>query len=402
VRVLFLTHRLPYAPNRGDRARAFHMLRVLAERNEVDLFSLVHDDDEASRGADIQPYVVSLTMARIRRLHQARRIVQALRVGSPLTHALLDAFGTTSALANLVRRRRPHVLLAYCSSMARFAFEPCCESLPMVLDMVDVDSEKWRELATRTTGPLRWVYRREAKRLACFERTAAMRAAVNVVVNERERLALSHIAPAARLSVIENGVDVRAFRPTESPCDQPRVVFCGVMNYPPNEQAAIWLARQVWPSVIAANPAARLTLVGASPTKAVRDLEDGEAGITVTGAVPDVRRYLWQSAVAVAPLWIARGVQNKVLEAVAAGLPCVITPAVEQGLPAAVLPACTVAKSAQDVANEILALLRCSAAERRAKAGRAHLADLAWERQLDRLQALLTEARDRATGSHVL
>jgi sugar transferase (PEP-CTERM/EpsH1 system associated) len=395
VRVLFLTHRVPYAPNRGDRTRAYHILRQLAREAEVDLVSLAHDQNEEASAAEIERYVSTLTLARIRRPHQIRRSCKALVSRTPLTHALLAAPGLAATLADLVSRRRPDVVLAYCSGMARIAMEPPLNSVPFVHDMVDVDSEKWRALSERTNGPLKWVYRREARRLADFERTVAERAAVTLLVNERERRALGQIAPAARVGVLGNGVDQVSLRPSTPPVDEPRVVFCGVMNYPPNEAAAIWLAREVWPLVTGAYPSARLLLVGAHPPRAVRRLGRHGTGIEVTGTVPDVRGYLWRSAVAVAPLSVARGVQTKVVEAVAAGLPCVITPPVQGGLPRTVLPACLVGDDAASVAIHVVTLLRMTPIERRLFAARADLRELGWESQLAPLLGILEAAAER-------
>jgi len=156
------------------------------------------------------------------------------------------------------------------------------------------------------------------------------------------------------------------------------VMFCGVMNYRPNETAAIWLAREVWPLVRARRADARLILVGSDPTPAVKRLAVSDSTVEVTGGVPDVRPYLWGSAVATAPLSAALGVQNKVLEAVAAGLPVVVTPIVMAGLPSEVAGACTVAATAPDFAASIVHLLECTPAERRAIAERADVAALSW------------------------
>jgi glycosyltransferase involved in cell wall biosynthesis len=162
------------------------------------------------------------------------------------------------------------------------------------------------------------------------------------------------------------------------------------MNYVPNEQGALWLAKEVWPTVRAARPDARLVLVGASPTAAVQALSAPD--ITVTGTVDDVKPYLWNAAVAAAPLWTARGIQNKVLEAVAAGLPCVVVPPVAEGLPPEVAPACPVASNAAEFADTLLALLAATPEARREQARRARIEALAWERRLEGLNELAREA----------
>jgi sugar transferase (PEP-CTERM/EpsH1 system associated) len=392
VRILFLTHRLPYAPNRGDRIRALHILRLLSNHAEVDLVSLVHDRDEQEHAADLRHLAASVTVAPVSRWLGYGRAVRALATGSPITHAMLDARAVGAACRRLAVERPPDVVLAYCSGMARFALAPPLSSLPLVLDMVDVDSLKWKALAETAAIPARWVYATEARRLSLFEARAARHAEAVLVVNDRERESLLHLEPAANVQVVPNGVALDEFCPPGPPSAEHRVTFCGVMSYRPNEEAAVWLARAVWPTVRARHPDARLCLVGSEPTPAVRHLSAADPTIEVTGAVPDVRPFLWRSAVAAAPLFVARGIQNKVLEAVAAGLPCVVTPTVIDGLPSQVLPGCRQAADASQFAAALLGLLDLRPAERRAMADRADMRSLAWDSQMASLIPILDGA----------
>jgi sugar transferase (PEP-CTERM/EpsH1 system associated) len=379
VRVLFLTHRLPFAPNRGDRIRAHYMLRTLAARAEVHLLSLVHSDEEAAQTPALRSIAATVTPVRVSRLRQCARVGSALLRHRPLTHSLLDSPDARPAIARLVSRHRPDVVVAYCSGMVRFALEPPLDTLPLVFDMVDVDSAKWASLQKTASPLVRWVHAREHTVLARFEAAAARRATTVLVVNERERLALLRLAPDARVQVVQNGVDADALRPGCAPADSPIVIFTGVMNYQPNREAALWLGTSIWPLVTARRPDARLWLVGSDPPAAVRALAASDPTITITGAVHDVRPYLWRSAVATAPLRLSHGVQNKVLEAVASGLPVAITPAVAEGLPPQVLPACTIATTAGDMASAILDLLAQTPAARRLLASRGNLQSLTWE-----------------------
>lgn len=398
MRVLFLTHRLPYAPNRGDRLRAYHMLRAMQAGADVDVVSLVHDREEASHAEDLRALTSSVTTLPVSWPHQAVRSARALIGSRPLTHALLDAPGAARTLASLVASRSPDVVLAYCSGMARFGLEPPLAGLPLVVDLVDVDSSKWRALSASARWPLSAVYRREAACLARFEATIARSAAATLVVNDRERQAMRSIVPGAEPIVLQNGVDVEHFRPPTAPCSRNAVVFTGVMNYAPNAQAAVWLAEEVWPLVRQRRPGASLDIVGASPTGEVRRLAHQHQDITVTGSVPSVREYLWNAAVAVAPLRVARGVQNKVAEAVAAGLPCVVTSAVYEGVPAEVQPACHVRDEAPAFAEAILDLLGRSPAERRALASRGDVAAIDWPSRMHPLLPLLQEASMRGAA----
>ncbi|HWW87772.1 MAG TPA: TIGR03087 family PEP-CTERM/XrtA system glycosyltransferase, partial [Vicinamibacterales bacterium] len=355
MNVLFLTHRLPYAPNRGDRIRAYHIIRTLRKCGHlVDLVSLVHDQDESSHANSMRSLVDSLHIAPVHPVKKWLGAVRNLASGAPLTHALLDSPRLRPAIQAVLRVRRPDVVLAYCSSMARVALEPPLSGFPVVIDLVDVDSLKWRSLASKTMIPKRLIFEREGTLLSRFEAHAGHSAFATVVINEREGSAFETIAPGAIVRVVPNGVDFEYWRSPGESSRAADVAFCGVMNYAPNEEGAIWLANNVWPLVVKRRPEARLLLVGAYPTARIKRLATQSGRIEVTGEVSDVRPFLWNSAVGVAPLHTARGIQNKVLEAVAAGLPVVVTPVVADGLPNEVLPACVVAGDATGFADAIV------------------------------------------------
>jgi sugar transferase (PEP-CTERM/EpsH1 system associated) len=392
VRVLFLTHRLPYAPNRGDRIRAFHIVRSLATQVELDLVSLVHDRNELDQADAVRRLGVRVVACPVPRLRNHLNALVGLTGERPVTHSLLNAPGVISSITTLVNQRPPDVVLAYCSSMARFAMQPPLSQIPLVLDLVDVDSGKWSALAARASWPKRWLYERESRCLARFEYLAATRADATLVVNQRESEAIQRLAPRASIQVLPVGIDRAELQPRSAPAEQPRVVFCGVMNYAPNVEGVLWFEREVWPLIRASRPDARFIVVGASPAAAIRRLASPRRGIEVTGTVSDVRPYLWDAAVSVAPLMIARGVQTKVLEALAAGLPVVVTSPVSSGLPHAVAPACRVADSPEAFAQQTLSLLRLSGAERRAMAAQAVGWRLDWETQLAPLHAILSQA----------
>jgi sugar transferase (PEP-CTERM/EpsH1 system associated) len=393
MNVLMLTHRLPYAPNRGDRTRAYHMLRYLAASYRVHLVSLVHDDEEASRVPELRDIAASVSAARCRRAAGLARGVVALAGRKPLTHALLDSRELQPVVDQVASRHPPDVVLAYGSGMARLALAPPLDNTPLVVDLVDVDSEKWRQYAAVTRLPLRWIYGREARCLGSFEARVARTAFATVVVNERERRALQVLAPkAAAAVVVPLGLDVKSFTPPRPPAKTERVVFCGVMNYRPNVEGISWFLREVWPKVRAARPAATLAIVGADPVRKLRALAQHAGGVELTGTVADVRPYLWDSSVFVAPLRIARGMQTKVLECLAAGLPGVITPAVNDGLPQDIRRACVVAEDAVSFASSVVELLAETPSARRRVTEEIDFEHLAWDRQLGPFAELLEEA----------
>ncbi len=388
IRVLYLAHRVPYAPNRGDRIRAYHSLRVLREAGiHTHVVAFAHDDAEHSSASRLGEVAESYDVLRLPAWRNKIRAGLALAGSTPLTHVLLDHPDAPALLASRVASFKPHVVIAFCSGMARLAVEPPCDALPFVLDMVDLDSAKWRDLSRTAAWPLRYVYAREATCLARFERAASDRADAVLVINQREADELSTLAPSAPVRVVSNGVDIAYFqRPSHSPRN-PRVVFTAVFDYPPNEAGAIWTITDVWPKVLASHPDAELVLAGARPTPALQRLAARSPHVTVTGAVDDIRPHLWSARVAIAPLAVSRGTQNKVLEAAAADLVSVITPSVSLGLPPAVLPWCTVAESPERFAAAIVEKLATAV---HAPAG-ASFGDLRWESSLDPLVRKVTE-----------
>jgi sugar transferase (PEP-CTERM/EpsH1 system associated) len=371
------------------------MLHHLREHAEVELVSLAHDEEEASHLDEVKAFVTRATALRIPRFGSGVNAAMALLTKRPLTHALLDAPGMTATLRRICDTNPPDVVFAYGSGMARFAMQPPLDRIPLVLDFVDVDSCKWRDMAAAGTPPKSWIYKREAATLGAFEARASRRAVTSLVVNAREAANARQLSPSANVKVLANGVELDRLRPMSPPTPNPRVVFCGVMSYEPNAEGMTWFVRYVWPLVRAACPDATLAVVGPDPSSAFQSLCGSDPSITVTGRVPDVRDWLWESAVGIAPLHIARGVQNKALEAIAAGLPIVITDAVAGGLPADAALASFVANTPEGFANHILDLLARSPQQRRAIAASADCSGLTWARTLEPFRQILESAARR-------
>jgi glycosyltransferase involved in cell wall biosynthesis len=220
-----------------------------------------------------------------------------------------------------------------------------------------------------------------------------------LVVSEPEAVALRSIAPAARITVVRNGVDVAAFAPPTASPDSADVVFAGVMDYAPNADGVAWFADEVWPVVRSSRPDARLVIVGANPPEALRERSKRDPSIVVTGRVDSVQPHLWQGAVSIAPLRLARGLQNKVLEALSAGLPVVATSAVCAGLPAGVERGCVRADTAEEFTEAVLSLLNQSPETRRVKAAESEIRTLSWARELASLEGILRDAAHRGSAT---
>jgi sugar transferase (PEP-CTERM/EpsH1 system associated) len=367
------------------------MLQEISRFADVTLFSLTHDDEEASHASDV-PFATRVMTSAVPRMANYVRGAARLLTERPLTHSLLNAPDVKSRLATLVDSNRPDVVLAYCSGMAAFALQPPLAGLPFVLDMVDVDSRKWLAMGAQSRMPMAWVYQREARTLEAFECSAAVQAHAVLVVSEPEAAVLRAIAPGAQVSVIRNGVDVAAFAPPSPPAESADVVFAGVMDYAPNVDGVSWFADEIWPVVKAARTDARLVIVGANPPRALIDRATHDPSLLVTGRVEAVQPYLWQAAVSIAPLRLARGLQNKVLEALSAGLPVVATSAVCAGLPEGVEQGCVRADTAPAFAQAVLSVLNQTPAARRMTAAQSKIEARSWPHELRDVEAILTDA----------
>jgi sugar transferase (PEP-CTERM/EpsH1 system associated) len=221
---------------------------------------------------------------------------------------------------------------ASCSSLAAYVRALNTEPQSTVVDLVDVDSQKWFDYATRAAVPRRWLYSIEAQRVRRLECSLAQRGYALAVVSELERSCFREFCKDGSVSVIPNGVDLEYFLP-QPDCPKPHCVFVGALDYWPNVQGITWFCQEVWPLIHGQLPASQLSIVGRRPVRKVQRLS-AIAGVQVIGQVPDVRPYVLDSGVVIAPLLIARGIQNKVLEAMAMAKPVVASSAALQGIPA--------------------------------------------------------------------
>lgn len=357
-----LTHRVPCPPDRGDRIRAHHLLKAIASRCHVTLASIVDEPmGEAARGT-LSRLADRVVLARVRPRRQRVHAARALLLGRAITPAAMHDPALCRRLIDLHQQQPFDTVLTYCTGMIGYtrALQQAPGTRPFrhVLDLVDVDSLKWAGYAKRTRGPMRLVYAAEARRLRAAEagRTAPFDAVTVISDNEADRYRESVNADITP-HVVANGVDLERFYPAQQGATPgPVLTFTGVMSYKPNIDAAAWFARRVMPRVLAAVPGARFDIVGKSPTDAVQAL--GELpGVRVVGPVDEPADYLRGSACAVAPIAIAPGVQNKVLEAMACGLGVVCTSQAAAGIDATPGRHLLVADNEADFAGHCVRLL---------------------------------------------
>ncbi len=383
--LLFLAHRVPFPPDRGDKIRSFHILQYLAQRTPVHLVAFADDEADFDPPAVFTDILASCTIIP-RAKSQTRAAIEALATGKPVS---LTAFAHPAVQA-AVDRAVPQVGGVYCFSGQMAQYLPA-DGPPVVMDFVDMDSAKFAGFAEDARGPMRWMMRREARLLGAFEREIASRVSASLFVSEAEAALFRDGGAQGRVLAVENGIDSVKFDPALNAAisrssAEGLIVFTGQMDYRPNIDAVTWFARDILPLICRYRPV-QFAIVGRAPTQDVKALASDH--VTVTGAVDDVRGWLAAADVCVAPLKLARGIQNKVLEAMAMARPVVASAAAAEGIDHA--GTIRVAETAAAFAAEVIALLE--APEDAARLGEAARAQVihryGWDARLAPLDALL-------------
>lgn len=335
--ILFLCHRIPYPPNKGDKIRAFHLLRALADDYTVHLGTFVDDADDWQHRHALDEMCAETCYRPLSSLRARVRSLTGFLTNEPLSFPYYRDAKLQQWVNQTMRERPIDAIVVFSSTMAPYVTD--YEHVRRVLDFVDVDSEKWRQYAPTAGIPMRWIYAREGQKLLAAERNLAASFDVSVFVSEAEAKLFRERAPECADATVSvpNGVDSAYFDPDLGYADpydgngNNTCVFIGAMDYRANIDAVVWFAREVWPLVREQRPSMIFYIVGARPAREVQELAR-QPGIEVTGTVADVRPYLAHAALAVAPLRIARGLQNKVLEALSMGKRVVLTPEAAAGL----------------------------------------------------------------------
>jgi sugar transferase (PEP-CTERM/EpsH1 system associated) len=358
--ILFLAHRIPFPPDRGDKIRSWHVLRWLAERARVHLACFADDAADAAHLAGLREALggaLGEVHVGVRRTGKAAAAARALATGRPLSLTLFDSPAMHEFVAAKLQDPEVASVYAYSGQMAQFV--PPGARQRFVMDFVDMDSAKFAAYAAEGGGPMRLVHAREAKRLFAFERAVAGRADVSLFVSEAEAELFRARTGLPRIRSLANGIDSLFFDPAaDFPLldaaqrgSGPILLFTGQMDYRPNVDAVRWFATEVLPLI----DEARFVIAGRNPSAEVRALAGPR--VTVTGAVADMRSWLTAADVVVAPLRIARGIQNKVLEAMAMARPVVASPAAFEGIEAEAGRHLLVKETAQGMASAIGGLL---------------------------------------------
>lgn len=394
-------HRIPYPPNKGDKVRSFNILRQLARTRRVFLGTFVDHPDDRQHVARLGEWCEDICAVELDPRFSRIKSLRGLLTGEALSLPYYRSARLAQWVRTTVAQHAITQAVAFSGPMAQYLDAPGLQR--RIVDFCDVDSAKWTQYAADRPWPMSWLYRREGEHLLAFERKAAMDSDASLFVTEAEAALFIRSAPEARerTQVMQNGVDADFFSPANGgespyPAGGPVIVFSGAMDYWPNIDAVTWFATELLPQIRRSVPEARFWIVGMNPAPAVQALA-GE-GITVTGTVPDVRPYIAHADVVVAPLRIARGIQNKVLEAMAMARPVVVSAEAAVGLSARKGEDCEIAQNGEEAVRMVTRLLQgpdvgCVMG---AAARRCVVENYSWQAHLARLDVLAKDALPRA------
>lgn len=402
--LLFLAHRIPYPADKGDKIRSYHILKHLSSNFHIRLGCFADEPvgpDDLGQLKNLCVEVFCLPLSRTKKVVRAAR---ALATGISVSEGSYRDERMARWVAKNVRSGIEDVFV-FCSSMFSYV-EEYARELRIIADLVDVDSQKWAAYAREAHWPLRQVYCREQEKLFELETRAAKSCATTLFVSPAEASLFKKLAPdaASDIRYLENGVDLERFDcaldfANPFPKTSMPVVFIGVMDYRPNVDAVVWFAREAMPAIRRAHNSAEFWIVGKNPAASVREL-GRQPGVRVAGAVCDVRPYLVKACCVVAPLRIARGVQNKVLEAMAMAKPVVLTPAALEGVSAIPGKEVLLGSTAAELSQLVESVLAGNWRDLGQAARRRVEIDYRWDRNLRVLDELLAAmpATSRARG----
>ena len=395
-KLLFLPHRIPFPPNKGDKIRSYNLLRYLAEHYEIYLGTFIDDpqdwqylDDVKKFCADVHAVTLNPKSAKLHSL-----------VGFLRDEALTLPYYRNKSLQHwvdqIIRDQNIEQVLVFSSAMAQYVNGVAYQHLHRVIDFVDIDSDKWHQYSRSQSWPMSWVYRREGDTLQRFEFDIARDFAASVFVSSEEAALFQRLLPEAetKITYASNGVDTDFFNPEKdhpnpySP-DEKVLVFTGAMDYWANVDAVSWFAKEIFPQIRESIKNASFYIVGSRPTPVVLRLNE-LAGVTVTGSVAEIPPYIAHAELAVAPLRIARGIQNKVLEAMAMAKPVVATSAAMDGIAPCDALKPLITDTPKTMAEFIIRLLKSDEKGQYGQIGRDWvLKHYHWDSNLHRIKELL-------------
>jgi sugar transferase (PEP-CTERM/EpsH1 system associated) len=353
MRILFLTHRVPFPPDKGDRIRSYNIIKWLARHHSISLMSVSHEPAHPKSYEVLREYCDSVEVVKINSKLSSLRSGLCLLTKNPLTLSAFYSQRFQKAVRRTLEKTKFDLIYIYSSSMAQYVLD--ATPIPKLMDFIDVDSQKWFDYAKQARGPMRAIYYREGISLRAYERLVAAQCTHNLVTSKTELKLFKTVIPNAPVMAVPNGVEMpkeplRSYRPN-------KLVFVGAMDYFPNVDAMLYFTGEIFPLIRKEIADVQLYIVGRNPPSRIRDLGKLK-NVTVTGRVQEIGPFLNDAAASIVPLRIARGMQNKILEAMAHGVPVIATTIALEGIEARPGTELLLGDNARAFADMTIAVLR--------------------------------------------
>lgn len=397
MKILYVCHRVPYPPQRGGKIRPFNMISHFSQKHEVTVASLARSSEELADSAGLEQHCKELICERVTPLAAGARMLARTLTRTPFSMGYFFSPALKSRITTAIERERFDLIFVHCSSVAQYVADVA--GTPKILDFGDMDSQKWLIYSQLRAFPLSLAYSLEGRKLEAEEKRLSPLFDFNTCTTREELATLDSFGTGVASDWFPNGVDYGYFAPTAEPYDPDLISFIGRMDYYPNQEAMLRFCKDTLPLIQQQRPSAKLIIVGASPSTQIKQLAQ-LPGVDVTGSVPDVRPYVTRSAVNVAPLRIARGTQNKILEAMAMGVPVVTSEVAARGVDAVPGEHLLCATTPAEESQAVIALLSDPARRMQlGDMGRARaLSHHDWRASMRRLDGIVERCLIRATS----
>ena len=343
-KILFICHRIPFPPNKGDKIRTYNEVKYFSKTYNIDIISFADDPKDLKYTSDLKAYCRHIYIYPLAPLFGKLKGLLKLILGGSISEGYFYDKKACKKVSDLLKQKDYHTIFCFSSPMAEYVFKNLSDieqktTRPkLIMDFCDVDSDKWKQYSEKSTFPMNFVYQKESERLLKYEKKINKIFDASIFVSDNEAKLFKQLVPKAENVIsISNGVDFNYF--SHSPEINTKqesssiIMFAGAMDYYANIEGVTWFCKKIFPKIRAMLPATRFLIVGSNPTPAVKELAHIK-NVEVTGFVEDIRPYYKKAAVCAIPLRIARGVQNKVLEAMAMGKPVVSTSVALDGIQA--------------------------------------------------------------------
>lgn len=391
MKILYICHRFPFPPKRGGKIRPFNMIKYLTEKgHQVWVASLARSQQEYDECSGIANHCQQFTIGQVNDSVQWARMILNLPLPTPSSLGYFFSRKLKNQINVWLSEENFDLIFVHCSSVAQYVEN--VKYIPKILDYGDMDSQKWLTYRAFKPFPLSWGYWWEGMKMKNSEKALASKFDLTTCTTKAELSTLNSYGTAKKTNWFPNGVDAEYFKPDGTVYDPYSISFIGRMDYFPNQQCMLEFCRNTLPLIQQKLPETKLYIVGAEPSREIKALEKIK-GVVVTGSVRDVRPYIFKTAAMVAPLNIARGTQNKILEAMAMGVPVVSSSLAAGGIDAIPGEHFLTADTPADYAEKLINLMQsASLRERYAKSGRARvLSNHSWQESMKKMESLILD-----------